>query len=73
MKYQIELKVDGCLYELQSDNLSFTFDLYKQVAEDFEIDENNCRITALRAYVRVCYQLFLQRESIDDILEKIES
>ena len=73
MKYQIELKVHGRMYELQSDDLAFTFDLCKSVMDDFEIDGNNSHAVALRAYVKVCYQLFLQSESIDEMLQKLES
>ena len=73
MKYQIELKVHGRLYELQSDDLAFTFELCKSVMEDFEIDEDNSHLVALRAYVKVCYQLFLQSKSIDELVQRLEA
>ena len=73
MKYQIELKVHGRMYELQSDDLAFTFELCKQVMDDFEIDENNSNITAISAYLKVCHKLFLKSKSVDELVQKLEA
>ena len=61
------------MYELQSDDLAFTFELCKQVMDDFEIDENNSNITAISAYLKVCHKLFLKSKSVDELVQKLEA
>ena len=72
MKYQFELKVHGQSYDLNVEEDDFSLYLYRSISEDFEIGKNNSRISALRAYVKVCHQLFLQNESVDEIVHRIE-
>jgi len=72
MEYEITLKVHSQLFDLKSSDANFTIFLYRCIEDDFEIKGNNSRLTALRAYVKVCYQLFLQEEVAKKITHKIE-
>ena len=62
MKYQIELKVHGQKLECKTNNPDFAIFLNRALLDDFALDKNNTRVTALRSYVKVCYQLFLQEQ-----------
>ena len=73
MNYQIELKIHGQLYDLKSTDADFSIFLYRKILEDFKVEENNTRIGTLHVYVKVCHQLFLQEQTVQNLTHKIES
>ena len=72
MKYQIELQVHSQKLDLKTDDADFALYLNCTILEDFEIEGNNSRLSALRAYVKSVYALYLQNKSVEKMIHKIE-
>ena len=72
MKYQIELKVHGQNLELKTNDADFALYLNCTLLEDFDIKGNNSRLSVLRAYVRSVHELYIQTNSVEKLVHKIE-
>ena len=72
MEYQIDLKVYGQKYDLKIQEDDFSLYLYKNIIEDFKINDNNSRLVMLRAYVKSVYSLYQQQKRVERIIDKIE-
>jgi len=72
LKYQINLKIHHQNYDLTTDEDDFALFLYKNILEDFEVDDNNSRLDLLNAYVKKVYALYQQEQSIENIIDKLD-
>ncbi len=71
MSKKIGLHIGGRRFDVDVEDKFATF-LEDEMAKDFNIDGNNDLKTLLQAYVRKNHELYLQRQKIDKILEKLE-
>ena len=72
MQYQIELKLHSQNHTIDIADDDFALYLYRNVADDFEIEGNNSRLVLLRAYIKQAYELYLQQRATEEIIDKIE-
>ena len=72
MQYQIELKLHSKNHTIDIADDDFALYLYRSIADDFDIEGNNSRLVLLRSYVGKVYQLYLQQQSTEEMLHKIE-
>jgi len=72
MQCQIEIMLHSQNHTIDIEHDDFALYLYRSVTDDFAVEENNSRLVMLRAYVRKVYELYLQQQSTEQILHKIE-
>jgi len=71
MSRKIGLHIGGRRFDVDVEEKFAAF-LENEMAKDFKIDGNNDLKTLLQAYVRKNHELYLQKQKIEEMLEKLE-
>lgn len=70
MSKKIGLYIAGRRFDVDLEDNFATF-LEQEMAKDFNIEGNNELKTVMQAYVRKNYELFLQEQKLNKLLEKL--
>ena len=71
MSKKIGLHIGGRRFDVDVEN-EFAVFLEQQMEKDFNIDGNNDLKLLLQAYVRKNHELYIQKQKIEEIIEKID-
>ncbi len=71
MSKKIGLNIGGRRFDVDVED-SFAFFLEHQMTKDFNMDGNNDAKILLQAYVRKNHELFMQDQSLKEILNKMD-
>ena len=71
MSKKISLHIGGRNFDVDVDE-NFAPFIQHQMAKDFNIEANNDLKLLVQAYVRNTYELYVQKQKIEEIIKKID-